>query len=85
MSRIRKGSKKAGSSKKAPTVAAARRRRRAPRPPKLYFGNLPYNCDSALLAGIVQDYASPEMVEVCFTDGAYFISHIFLIVAVTML
>jgi hypothetical protein len=52
---------------------------------KLYFGNLPYNCDSALLAGIVQDYASPEMVEVCFTDGAYFISHIFLIVAVTML
>jgi hypothetical protein len=37
---------------------------------KLYFGNLPYNCDSALLAGIVQDYASPEMVEVRFTDGA---------------
>jgi hypothetical protein len=32
---------------------------------KLYFGNLPYNCDSALLAGIVQDHAVPEMVEVC--------------------
>jgi hypothetical protein len=31
---------------------------------KLYFGNLPYNCDSALLAGIVQDHAIPEMVEV---------------------
>ena len=31
---------------------------------KLYFGNLPYNCDSALLAGIVQDHAVPEMVEV---------------------
>lgn len=31
---------------------------------KLYFGNLPYNCDSAQLAGIVQEYASPEMVEV---------------------
>ncbi|CAN6245639.1 unnamed protein product [Urochloa humidicola] len=30
---------------------------------KLYFGNLPYNCDSAQLAGIVQDYATPEMVE----------------------
>lgn len=34
---------------------------------KLYFGNLPYNCDSAQLAGIIQDYASPEMVEVRFT------------------
>uniref|UniRef100_A0A0A9BN27 RRM domain-containing protein n=1 Tax=Arundo donax TaxID=35708 RepID=A0A0A9BN27_ARUDO len=33
---------------------------------KLYFGNLPYNCDSAQLAGIVQDYASPEMVEVLY-------------------
>lgn len=32
---------------------------------KLYFGNLPYLCDSAQLAGIVQDYASPELVEVC--------------------
>lgn len=31
---------------------------------KLYFGNLPYNCDSAQLAGIIQEYASPEMVEV---------------------
>ncbi|KAK3155628.1 hypothetical protein QOZ80_2BG0205650 [Eleusine coracana subsp. coracana] len=33
---------------------------------KLYFGNLPYNCDSAQLAGIIQDYASPEMVEVLY-------------------
>ncbi|WVZ73182.1 hypothetical protein U9M48_021524 [Paspalum notatum var. saurae] len=33
---------------------------------KLYIGNLPYNCDSAQLAGIVQDYASPEMVEVLY-------------------
>ena len=33
---------------------------------KLYFGNLPYNCDSAQLAGIVQDYASPELVEVLY-------------------
>ncbi|KAM0925461.1 hypothetical protein ACQ4PT_004134 [Festuca glaucescens] len=33
---------------------------------KLYFGNLPYNCDSALLAGIVQDHAIPEMVEVLY-------------------
>ncbi|CAN6245638.1 unnamed protein product [Urochloa humidicola] len=33
---------------------------------KLYFGNLPYNCDSAQLAGIVQDYATPEMVEVLY-------------------
>ncbi|KAF5206656.1 hypothetical protein FRX31_003756 [Thalictrum thalictroides] len=32
---------------------------------KLYFGNLPYNCDSAQLAGIIQDYGSPELVEVC--------------------
>lgn len=31
---------------------------------KLYFGNLPYNCDSSQLAGIVQEYATPEMVEV---------------------
>ncbi|CAK9167397.1 unnamed protein product [Ilex paraguariensis] len=30
---------------------------------KLYFGNLPYLCDSAQLAGIIQDYASPELVE----------------------
>ncbi|PAN12886.1 hypothetical protein PAHAL_2G298100 [Panicum hallii] len=33
---------------------------------KLYFGNLPYNCDSAQLAGIVQEYATPEMVEVLY-------------------
>ncbi|XP_042513185.1 29 kDa ribonucleoprotein A, chloroplastic-like [Macadamia integrifolia] len=33
---------------------------------KLYFGNLPYNCDSAQLAGIVQEYGSPEMVEVLY-------------------
>lgn len=31
---------------------------------KLYFGNLPYLCDSAQLAGIIQEYASPELVEV---------------------
>ena len=31
---------------------------------KLYFGNLPYNVDSAQLAGIIQDYGSPELVEV---------------------
>lgn len=31
---------------------------------KLYFGNLPYLCDSAQLAGIIQDYGSPELVEV---------------------
>jgi hypothetical protein len=33
---------------------------------KLYFGNLPYNCDSSQLAGLVQEYATPEMVEVIF-------------------
>ncbi|KAK9160258.1 hypothetical protein Syun_006599 [Stephania yunnanensis] len=33
---------------------------------KLYFGNLPYNCDSAQLAGIIQDYGSPELVEVLY-------------------
>uniref|UniRef100_A0A1D1YA00 Ribonucleoprotein, chloroplastic n=1 Tax=Anthurium amnicola TaxID=1678845 RepID=A0A1D1YA00_9ARAE len=33
---------------------------------KLYFGNLPYNCDSAQLAGFIQDYATPEMVEVLY-------------------
>ncbi|KAJ3691545.1 hypothetical protein LUZ61_020709 [Rhynchospora tenuis] len=33
---------------------------------KLYFGNLPYNCDSAQLAGVVQEYAAPEMVEVLY-------------------
>lgn len=31
---------------------------------KLYFGNLPYNVDSAQLAGIIQPYASPELIEV---------------------
>lgn len=31
---------------------------------KLYFGNLPYNVDSAQLAGIIQDYGTPELVEV---------------------
>ncbi|MBA0786210.1 hypothetical protein Gotri_026510, partial [Gossypium trilobum] len=30
---------------------------------KLYFGNLPYNVDSAQLAGIIQEYGSPELVE----------------------
>ncbi|XP_020590429.1 29 kDa ribonucleoprotein, chloroplastic-like [Phalaenopsis equestris] len=33
---------------------------------KLYFGNLPYHCDSAQLAGMIQEYASPEMVEVLY-------------------
>ncbi|GAV86582.1 RRM_1 domain-containing protein [Cephalotus follicularis] len=33
---------------------------------KLYFGNLPYNVDSAMLAGTIQDYGSPEMVEVLY-------------------
>ncbi|XP_047337266.1 28 kDa ribonucleoprotein, chloroplastic-like isoform X2 [Impatiens glandulifera] len=33
---------------------------------KLYFGNLPYNCDSAQLAGIIQNYASPELIEVLY-------------------
>lgn len=41
------------------TVAAA-----APQNTKLYFGNLPYNCDSAQLAGIIQEFANPELVEV---------------------
>lgn len=31
---------------------------------KLYFGNLPYNCDSEQLAGVIQQHASPEMIEV---------------------
>ena len=31
---------------------------------KLYFGNLPYSVDSAQLAGIIQDYGSPELIEV---------------------
>ncbi|KAL8479661.1 hypothetical protein ACS0TY_026538 [Phlomoides rotata] len=33
---------------------------------KLYFGNLPYHCDSAQLAGIIQEHASPELVEVLY-------------------
>ncbi|GAB4843662.1 hypothetical protein Ancab_013626 [Ancistrocladus abbreviatus] len=33
---------------------------------KLYFGNLPYLCDSAQLAGIVQQYGAPELVEVLY-------------------
>ncbi|GMH18773.1 hypothetical protein Nepgr_020614 [Nepenthes gracilis] len=33
---------------------------------KLYFGNLPYHCDSAQLAGILQEYATPELVEVLY-------------------
>ncbi|CAI9776033.1 unnamed protein product [Fraxinus pennsylvanica] len=33
---------------------------------KLYFGNLPYLCDSAQLAGIIQECASPELVEVLY-------------------
>uniref|UniRef100_A0A5B7AT06 RRM domain-containing protein n=1 Tax=Davidia involucrata TaxID=16924 RepID=A0A5B7AT06_DAVIN len=33
---------------------------------KLYFGNLPFNCDSAQLAGIIQEYGSPELVEVLY-------------------
>ncbi|XWS39132.1 hypothetical protein CRYUN_Cryun18bG0023800 [Craigia yunnanensis] len=31
---------------------------------KLYFGNLPYNVDSAQLAVIIQEYGSPELVEI---------------------
>ncbi|PKA59418.1 29 kDa ribonucleoprotein B, chloroplastic [Apostasia shenzhenica] len=33
---------------------------------KLYFGNLPYHFDSAQLAGVIQKYASPEMVELLY-------------------
>ncbi|KAG5240742.1 ribonucleoprotein [Salix suchowensis] len=33
---------------------------------KLYFGNLPYNVDSAQLAGMIQEYGSPELVEVLY-------------------
>ncbi|KDP33321.1 hypothetical protein JCGZ_12870 [Jatropha curcas] len=33
---------------------------------KLYFGNLPYNVDSAQLAGIIQEYGAPELVEVLY-------------------
>ncbi|KAF8690008.1 hypothetical protein HU200_041647 [Digitaria exilis] len=45
-----------GGSSEAPSTTAT----------KLYFGNLPYNCDSSQLAGIVQEYATPEMVEVLY-------------------
>ncbi|KAL2463517.1 31 kDa ribonucleoprotein [Forsythia ovata] len=38
----------------------------APLNTKLYFGNLPYHCDSAHLAGIIQDHGSPELVEVLY-------------------
>ncbi|KAH9620949.1 hypothetical protein KSS87_010698 [Heliosperma pusillum] len=33
---------------------------------KLYFGNLPYHCDSATLAGIIEQYANPELIEVLY-------------------
>lgn len=33
---------------------------------KLYFGNLPYSVDSAQLAAIIQDYGSPELIEVLY-------------------
>lgn len=33
---------------------------------KLYFGNLPYNVDSAQLAGIIQEYGGPELIEVLY-------------------
>ncbi|WCJ24124.1 RNA-binding (RRM/RBD/RNP motifs) family protein [Euphorbia peplus] len=33
---------------------------------KLYFGNLPYNVDSAQLAGIIQDFGNPELIEVLY-------------------
>ncbi|PKU67141.1 28 kDa ribonucleoprotein, chloroplastic [Dendrobium catenatum] len=33
---------------------------------KLYFGNIPYNCDSEQLAGVIQQHASPEMIEVLY-------------------
>ncbi|XP_057957280.1 28 kDa ribonucleoprotein, chloroplastic-like isoform X1 [Malania oleifera] len=38
----------------------------APANCKLYFGNLPYHCDSAQLAGIVEEYGSAELVEVLY-------------------
>lgn len=33
---------------------------------RIYVGNLPYTCDSAELAGLVQEYGSVEMVEVIY-------------------
>lgn len=33
---------------------------------KLYFGNLPYHCDSAQLAGLIQQYGEPELIEVLY-------------------
>ncbi|CAD6249003.1 unnamed protein product [Miscanthus lutarioriparius] len=53
------GAVEASSDDSGPSVAASTTT-------KLYFGNLPYNCDSAQLAGIVQEYASPEMIEVLY-------------------
>ncbi|KAL2325938.1 hypothetical protein Fmac_024996 [Flemingia macrophylla] len=40
---------------------------------KLYFGNLPYSVDSATLAGLIQDYGSAELIEVCFRVRSDFI------------
>jgi len=31
---------------------------------KLYFGNLPYSVDSALLAGLIEEHGSAELIEV---------------------
>lgn len=33
---------------------------------KLYFGNLPYSVDSALLAGLIEEYGSAELIEVLY-------------------
>lgn len=33
---------------------------------KVYLGNLPYSCDSAELAGIIQEHGSVEMIEVIY-------------------
>ncbi|CAN0904878.1 RNA-binding protein CP29B, chloroplastic [Linum grandiflorum] len=33
---------------------------------KLYIGNLPFNVDSAELAGVIQDHGSPELIEVLY-------------------
>lgn len=46
---------------------------------KLYFGNLPYNVDSAQLAGIIQDYGNPELVEVFLFTSYHSISFSILI------
>ncbi|KAL5784519.1 hypothetical protein ACOSQ2_006911 [Xanthoceras sorbifolium] len=39
---------------------------KAPVNTKLYFGNLPFNVDSAQLAGIIQEHGSPELIEVLY-------------------